>query len=186
MWCTFLIDALFLTNVKTNASNQSQKHQSLKMIAVEWNETSVCARVPLKVILCESNDSLTFTAPAESIKKSNQGMLARVQNQIMSEERSLGFVGNLLNRCRMLSIISLIGEHISVCSICSTLQEHLGPPLVANHLWEMDTINLKKKPLWQHNFHAKEQTTFTVRTWYPYYCTFICKFHKERRFTCTD
>lgn len=36
-------------------------------------------------------------------------MLARVQNQIMSEERSLGFVGNLLNQGRMLSIISLIG-----------------------------------------------------------------------------
>lgn len=71
------------------------------MIGVKLNETAFCARVPLKVSLYESSDSLTFTAPAESIKKSNQGMLARVQNQIMSEERSLGFVGNMLNQGRM-------------------------------------------------------------------------------------
>ena len=55
-------------------------------------------------------------------------MLAGVQNQIMSEERSLGFVGNLLNWGRMLSIISLIVWHIDVYFICYTLQEHFGPP----------------------------------------------------------
>lgn len=75
----------------------------------QMNETAVCARVSLKVSLCVSGDRLTFTAPAESIKKSNQGMLAGVQNQIMPEERSLGFVGHLSNWGRMLRIISLIG-----------------------------------------------------------------------------
>lgn len=92
------------------------------------NETAVCARVSLKVSLCVSGDRLTFTAPAESIKKSNQGMLAGVQNQIMPEERSLGFVGNLSNWGRKLSIISLIGQHINVCFIYNTLQEHLESP----------------------------------------------------------
>lgn len=49
----------------------------LEMITPEWNETAVCARVPLKVSLCESSERLTFTAPAESIMKSNQRMLAK-------------------------------------------------------------------------------------------------------------
>lgn len=44
------------------------------------NDTTICVRVPLKVSLSESSDSLTFMASAESIKKSNQGMLAWVQN----------------------------------------------------------------------------------------------------------
>lgn len=79
----------------------TQRRKSLKMIPDRWNETTVCAGVPVKVSLCESSDHLTFTAPAESMKKSNQGMLAKIQNQIMSEERILGFVGNLLNQGRM-------------------------------------------------------------------------------------
>lgn len=61
-------------------------------------------------------------------------MLAEVQNQIMSEEKSSGFVGHQLNRGRMLSIISLIGKHINVCSICYGLQEHLGSPV---HSWSL-------------------------------------------------
>ena len=79
----------------------TQRYKSLKMIPDRWNETAVCARVPVKVSLCESSDHLTFTAPAESMKKSNQRMLARIQNQIMSEGGILGFVGNLLNQGRM-------------------------------------------------------------------------------------
>lgn len=177
----------FTFNESKNKSIYSniQKHQSLKMIPVKWNETTVCARVPLKVSLCESNDGLTFTAPAESIKKSNQGMLARVQNQIMSEERSLGFVGNLLNRGRMLSIISLIAEHINVCSICYTLQEHLGPPECSWLLIISVKCIQSKTPLWQHNFHAKEQTTFTVHA-QGTLTTALLYANFTKIFTCTD
>ena len=87
-------------------------HQSLKMPPVKCNETTVCATVPLKVGFCESSDGVTFTSPAESIKKSNLGMLAKAQNQIMPEHRSLRFVGNLLNWDIMLNTINLIRKDI--------------------------------------------------------------------------
>lgn len=46
-------------------------------------------RVHALMRVCEPGDWLTFTALAESITKSNQGMLAWLQNQIMPGERSL-------------------------------------------------------------------------------------------------
>lgn len=105
---------LYFFFYKNKNTPNIQRHQFLKISPVKLNETTASARVPLKVSLCVSSESLTFTASAKSMKKSNQGMLAGVQNHIMSKERSLGFVGNQFNRGTMLSIISLIGSQINI------------------------------------------------------------------------
>lgn len=112
------------------------------MLPVKRNETTVCVRVPLKVSLYESSDGLTFMAPAESIKKSNQGMLPRVQNQIMSEERGSVFVGNLLNQGKMSSIISLIATASCLFFLvyCTRTFEAFSVFLVANYPWQVHVV----------------------------------------------
>lgn len=83
---------------------------------MEWEEASVCAGPLLKVTLREPGERLTFTAPARSIKKSNQRMFAGIPNQIMPDERSSGFERNLSSRGTNWSLMSLIGEHVDVCN----------------------------------------------------------------------
>lgn len=95
----------------------------MKVVQMEWEEPAVCAGPLLKVRLCEPGERLTFTAPAQSIKKSNQRMFARIPNQIMSDERSPGFICNLLGWGTNSGIKSLIGEHVNVCAMPHSLKD---------------------------------------------------------------
>lgn len=49
------------------------------MVQMEWNEAAIRVWLLLKVTLYESSERLTFTAPAQSIKKSNQRLFARIR-----------------------------------------------------------------------------------------------------------
>lgn len=99
---------------------------------MEWEEPAVCAGPLLKVRLCEPGERLTSTAPAQSIKKSNQRMFARIPNQIMSDERSAGFNSNLLSWGTNSSIMSLIGEHIAISHSLKDSSAHLSRSLSWN------------------------------------------------------
>lgn len=69
----------------------------------------------LQVTPRESSERLTFTAPAQSINKSNQRLFARVPNQIMSHESGSGFNGDPPGWATKSCVIPLIGERVNVC-----------------------------------------------------------------------
>lgn len=122
MSCTFLTTCFIFNNGKKKIT---LKHLSLKMLPVKQNEPTVYVRVPLKINLFESSDGLTFMAPAESIKKSNQGMLPRVQNQIMSERKGLSICGQHVKSGQHVKYNLINWQQHHVCFFLYTLKEHL-------------------------------------------------------------